>query len=285
MKTRNIREVLQMWKEREKEELATKAELVPHPEPQGRVDVDDVVLLNEDELLTVLNDDIDTDRPGEDDEELLDEDELLTVLNVVDDEDVNTDRPDLTPVDLTGKNSLINIDCTGLEGPSTSNTPPEIMNRLVPDLRRKRKEHPDGIDQDSPVLKRRNTPGRGASVMESGNYSQNQAKLNLITNHFRSHSLANYTGGDARAVGEAAVEGGGGGDVRSAVQGARAKPKSGLTGGAIGGKTKQAVTRDSIGAGQTADIFLANPGKSNIQLLMEKFQRGNARNSKDSKRQ
>ena len=39
---------------------------------QGRVDVDDVVLLNEDELLTVLNNDIGTDRPGEDDEELLD---------------------------------------------------------------------------------------------------------------------------------------------------------------------------------------------------------------------
>ena len=81
-------------------------------------------------------------------DELLNEDELLTVLNV-DDDDINTDRPDLTSVDLTGRKSLNNIDCTGREGPSTSNTPPEITNRLVPDLRRKRREHPDGIDQDN----------------------------------------------------------------------------------------------------------------------------------------
>ena len=66
---------------------------------------------------------------------------------------------------------------------------------------------------------------------------------------------------------------------------ARAKYESGLTGGALGGKPKQVVSGNSIGPGQTADCFLANTGKNNIQLLREKFQRGNALNSKESNRQ
>ena len=79
--------------------------------------------------------------------------------------------------------------------------------------------------------------------------------------------------------------GGGGGGGGRTVPSARAKTEPGQSGGTEGGKPKLVVSGENIGPGWTADDFLANTGKNNIQLLREKFQRGNAQNSKDSKRQ
>ena len=252
-KSRNIKEVMLLWKEREKEGLDAKAVL----EPPGRH--------------------IDT--------ELLNEEELLTILNT--DDDVDVDRPDVTLADLTGTESFEYIDRKGLEGSDTRNcsTPSENMTRLVSGLRRKRKNTDDEPDQNSPKPKRRNhTPLQGEGVKESGTKTNIQANQNLITNHFQFSSLAQQHGGDGHAVrGAVGVLGEGGAEGGGAVQDTRAKFELGLTGGAVGGKTKRVVTENRIGSGQTAGNNLTNTGQSTIQLLKEKLRRGNVRNSNSKK--
>ena len=93
-------------------------------------------------------------------------------------------------------------------------------------------------------------------------------------NNFKPFSLARAEGQAAQdAVGARdGGDGGGGGTVPNA----RAKLRTGLAWGELGGQTRRAVTEHSIGPDQTAAGILSNPGQLNIQLIRKKFQRGNA---------
>ena len=76
-------------------------------------------------------------------------------------------------------------------------------------------------------------------------------------------------------VGRVGGDGGGGG----AVQDARARILSGLTEVGKGGKPKQSVKKKTIGPDKSAAGILTNPGQTNIQLMLKRFERGKASDS------
>ena len=63
------------------------------------------------------------------------------------------------------------------------------------------------------------------------------------------------------------------------MQGALAKIGSGQTRVGEVGKTKQDVILNTIGPDQTAAVTLSNQGQTNIQLMRQRFERGNASSS------
>ena len=184
-KTRDIRDVMRLWREREREEQERLS-----PGRGGNNVVEE--LLNEEELLDVLN---------------VEYEELVT--------DTITSRPDKTVVHMTGISSpkslnslnyVDNADNSGRGGLSSSTIRPENNKKLVPDLHRKRKDRPEECEM--PVRKKVYAPLRKEVKNEPEINPHPQAKIDLITNHFRFHSLAANTGGDSHAVRGTAVGGG-----------------------------------------------------------------------------
>ena len=151
---------------------------------------------------------------------------------------------------------------------------PTILN-VKTNLSRKRKMSPSS-GQESPGQKLKLTP---LAARKGRNSEKIKHKSNLITNHFKFFSLARSRGDgqavEVAAVGQGGREGGGGGTV----QNARAKFGSGQARVGEVGKTKQHVTLNTIGPDQTAAATLSNQGQTNIQLMRQRFERGNASDS------
>ena len=196
----------------------------------------------------------------------------LTVENDV--ENVETDKTS-DIVDLTSS-SILNLTDSAVSEESCPLTVNQsgTLNNLMHSLPRKRKSQPVDLVEGSPGRKKVNTPLRGGRRKLSEIKVNKHANTNLITNHFKPFSLARAEGQAAQdAVGARdGGDGGGGGTVPNA----RAKLRTGLAWGELGGQTRRAVTEHSIGPDQTAAGILSNPGQLNIQLIREKFQRGNA---------
>ena len=196
----------------------------------------------------------------------------LTVENDV--ENVETDKTS-DIVDLTSSN-ILNLTDSAVSEESCPLTVNQsgTLNNLMHSLPRKRKSQPVDLVEGSPGRKKVNTPLRGGRRKLSEIKVNKHANTNLITNHFKPFSLARAEGQAAQdAVGARdGGDGGGGGTVPNA----RAKLRTGLAWGELGGQTRRAVTEHSIGPDQTAAGILSNPGQLNIQLIREKFQRGNA---------
>ena len=130
-------------------------------------------------------------------------------------------------------------------------------------------------EQDTPVKKGRTAPLPGGTRQSSEKISKNS---NLITTHLKYFSLVSgrSEGQEVPVVaGHVGGDGGGGGGVDGAVLGACAKPESGQTVVGQGGKARRVLKQNTIGPDRAAAVSSANPGCSNIQLLMSRFQRGN----------
>ena len=240
-KARNIGEVMRLWKERDRKEQAAGFDRKPRTPGQEQVGPIPVVVDDKDDDNVFVDDDCDDDS------------------EVVDVDDVD--------VDLTSLGGLGETD-------RTEHVEPHVLTdrtlKIKTDLSRKRKLSPVLI-QDTPVKKGRCTPLPGMTRKSSEKILTNDK---LITNHFKYFSLvSSRSEGQALpgAVGHAGWDGGGDG----AVLGACAKTESGQTWEGKGGKARRVLSQNTIGPDSSADGISANPGCSNIQLILRKFQRGN----------
>ena len=279
-KSKNIKEVMRMWMDRDMQEKMEKAAASQENTPEIIVGtsrptktVTNAPLIT---LKTVEN--VHTNVDNSPDRSLFTFKTVENVHTTVDnspDENTNTDLDSLL-TDMTVVNDVENaVDYTDLNVHSVTNY------NVMTDLPRKRKASPVNLVQDSPVRKMKSTPVRaGRKKKDSTSGSENNSKINLITNHFQLYSSAQRTGSVGQAGLEAAgVHVGGDGGGGGTVQAARAELLSGLKRLGDVGRTEQIKTADTIGPDRSADDISPNTGGRTIQLIKRQLQRGNSKNS------